>query len=119
MTQFSNEMSELAIELIAEFGETASFERIVQGNYAPSIADTLYDTITNYSGYVVPSQYKNSEIDGTVIQRGDFKILAHDMTSNPTVGDSLTFSGITCKIVGVTHTRVNGSTVLYTLQGRI
>ncbi len=119
MSVFSDEMAAISLELITEYGETGSFERVVQGDYDPDSADTLFDTITTYSGSVVPSQYKNSEIDGTLIQRGDFKILAHNMTSDPAVGDSLTFGDISCKIVSVNLTRVNGVTVLFTLQGRV
>lgn len=119
MSQFSDDMSAVAIELITEFGESVSFERTVQGTYAPSIADTLFDTVSTYTGYAIPSNYTNREIDGTLIQRGDFKVLAHEMSDEPEVGDNLTIGGITCKIVGVTHTKVNGASVLYTLQCRV
>jgi len=119
MSEFSDEMALVAEELITEFGEAGSFERTVQGTYDPGSADILFDTVTNYSGFVAPMDYKDFEIDGTIILKGDFRVLAHDMDEVPSVGDELTFNSKTCRIINVSATRVNGASVLYSLQCRI
>lgn len=119
MSAFSDNLSDLAVSLITEFGETGSFSRVVLNAYNPATAESATSVTTSYTGYVVPVDYKDKEIDGTLILRGDFKVLAHEMTQTPNVGDELTFNSKTCRIINVSATRVNGASVLYSLQCRI
>lgn len=121
MSIFSDEMAVVARELIVEFGETATFNRTVQAAYDPTSADTYGQTDTAFFGSIVQTQYKNSDIDGTLVQRGDFLVLAHKITTGeiPLVGDVLTFSDISCRILDVRQTMVNGVGVLYAMQCRV
>jgi hypothetical protein len=119
MSTFSDEMSAVAQELITEFGEQVEFEHIEQGTYDPTSGEAFSDTITPYSGYIVTSDYKQSEIDGVQIQNGDIKVYAYQMSETPKVSDTLEFSDETIyRIMDVKISRVNGVNVLYTLQVR-
>jgi hypothetical protein len=118
MSEFSDDMAAVAKELITEFGESGSFNRNVEGEYNPQSGEPFGETSISYSGMVVPTDYKDYEIDGTIIQKGDIKILAHNMSEVPTPNDTLTFGDFYGKIINVFRTRVNSADVIYTLQVR-
>ena len=113
----AQELDSLAISLISEFGEAATFTKVVPGVYTPS-TQSVATTTTTYTGNIVPSNFNSTDIDGTLILMSDTKILAHSMTAVPEVNDTVTVSSKTLKIVAVMLTKVTGTTVLYTLQGR-
>ena len=119
MSQFSDNMAQVALELIREFGEPVSFSRVTVGVYNPSTASSSSDVTVSYSGFGAPMEYANKDIDGTVIQRGDFRVLAHKMSEVPEVGDGLLLGSITCRIISVNTTKVNGASLLYSLQCRV
>lgn len=120
MSQFSDEMAQVALELIQEFGEDGEFNRVTQGVYDPSSGESFSETQTSFTGSVVPNDYKESEIDGTVIQRGDVQVYAHRMGANvPQIGDTLTMSEVDYRVINVKKTKANGADCLYTLQVRI
>ncbi len=118
MSDFSDELAEVANELITEFGEAGTFSRDVEGAYNPESGEAFGETTIPYSGTIVPTSYKDYEIDGTIIQKGDIKVLAHTMSEVPTPDDSLTFGNFYGKIITVMHTQINGNDVIYTLQVR-
>lgn len=119
MSQFSDDMAQVAIDLISEFGEDASFERTVQGIYDPESGEAFSETTTLYSGMVVPNSYQESEIDGTIIQRDDLMLLSHKMNEVPMVGDEVTLDSGSYRILNVKKTKANGADCLYTLQVRV
>lgn len=119
MSQFSDEMAQVAIDLITEYGQEADFLRSVNGEYDPTSGEYFTQDTTPYSGMIVPNDYKEREIDGTIIQRGDVKVLAHKMTETPAVGDQVTFGEIDYRIINVKKTKANGADCLYTLQVRV
>lgn len=120
MSAFSDEMAQVALDLIKEFGEDGEFNRTTQGVYDPSSGESFSETQTSFTGSIVPNNYKESEIDGTVIQRGDVRVYAHRMGANvPAIGDILTFSNIEYRVINVKKTKANGADCLYTLQVRL
>ena len=118
MSDFSDEMAGVAKELLTEFGESGTFNRNVEGAYNPDSGEPFGETPVPYSGMIVPTYYKDYEIDGTIIQKGDIKVLSHVMTEVPTPGDTLTFGDFYGKVINVMRTRLNGNDVIYTLQVR-
>lgn len=114
----SDDLSALAINLISQFGESASFNRYSEANYNAQTGIPGMETIVSYSGYVYPQSYKLYEINNTTILAGDLQVLCYQMTQVPTVGDILTFGSNSYRIVTVEKTRLNGVDVLYTCQVR-
>lgn len=118
MSTLSSEMIAIAKQLLAEFGENAVFERRAIVDYDVQAMDGV-EELTQFSGYVYPSNYTNHEIDGEIIQGSDLKILASEMATVPDVGDLVTVSSRKYKIVDVKSTKLSGDDVLYTIQARV
>ncbi len=114
----ASDLQVTAETLITEFGELVSFDRFEQSDYDPETGESVTETGTTYSGYVVPTDYKLYEIDGTNILRGDKKLLCHKMSQVPCVGDFATISGTEYRVVSVMPTRLSGNDVIYSLQVR-
>lgn len=119
MSEFSDEMAQVAVDLITEFGESATFARSSLAPYDPATGEgTSGPTTTSYGGYCFPNRFPINLIDGVNILHSDIQIYCHRMTQEPVVGDSITFDGNTYQIMDVKNTRTNGVNVLYTLQAR-
>jgi len=101
--------------------------------YGQALTITHYDTSDTYdsatgvaesipstqSGYGAIFDYKNSEMDGTLIEKGDKKLLlsAVDITA-PQLTDIVTIAGIDYTIVSINTLSPGGVVVMYTCQLR-
>jgi hypothetical protein len=120
MSAFSDEMAAVATELITEFGETCTFTRNVKGSYDPTTSKAIDTSVTTFSGVCFQEEYKINEIDTANVKRGDTKVLVSPITTGetPSVGDEITFSSLSYRVINVDKTITNAETVLYTLQCR-
>jgi hypothetical protein len=66
----------------------------------------------------VPSSYRSSEIDGTVIQAGDLKLTIEQTAEVPKVGWSCHVDGVKYRLQDVQKVRLSGQTIVYTCQLR-
>lgn len=75
-------------------------------------------TPTELSGFGYPSAYRASEIDGTVVQAGDTKLILELLTARPVVNAIATVDGQDWRIMAVQPIRKSGADVLYICQLR-
>lgn len=114
----ADELIIVAKDLLGEFGELCTF--IHTENEAFDIETQSSITSTSvYSGYCFPSEYKASEMIEHTIQVGDLKIIAGQMSQVPQVGDTVTISGQSLRILNVYRTRMTAQDIIYTLQARV
>lgn len=105
--------------MIKKYGYTLSLVRPAGVGIDPKTGDRLADAspqIFTVTG--IDQQYKQSEIDGTVIQTGDKKILLTAETA-PEQGDHLTDGVNRWNIVTITPVKPAREVLLYSLQVRL
>lgn len=105
--------------MIKKYGYTLSMLRPAGAGIDPKTGDRLADAspqIFTVTG--IDQQYKQSEIDGTVIQTGDKKILLTAETA-PEQGDHLTDGVNRWNIITITPVKPAREVLLYSLQVRL
>lgn len=105
--------------MIKKYGYTLSLVRPAMAGIDPKTGDRLADAspqIFTVTG--IDQQYKQSEIDGTVIQTGDKKILLTAETA-PEQGDYLTDGVNRWNIITITPVKPAREVLLYSLQVRL
>jgi hypothetical protein len=105
-----------AERLIAQFGQTATLTKYASSGtvYAPTRSSTGYGVI------VVIMDYRNSEIDGTLVRQGDKKIyLSTDgLTVTPAASDEITLESVVHSVIDVKPLSPGGTVVYYEIQAR-
>ena len=104
-------------------GGIVVLRQVVTGEYDPDLG-TAPSTITDYEGTGVKINYETENIDGTLIQAGDQKLLLSPLQRNgmpmpaPTMADLVPFGGASYTVKAVETTAPVDVAVLYTLQLR-
>lgn len=81
-----------ALRLIANFGQAITITSRAQGAYTASTSSYAVTETTQTTRGVI-DQYKSREIDGTLIQVGDSKlIIAAQGLTAPTINDTVTLA---------------------------
>ena len=108
-----------ALKLIKKFGAPLTIERQEEGDYDPATGGNTITTIS-YGGTGVRVNYKMREIDGTLVQSGDFKLLveAKELLTVPETLDSVIFDGNEYSVVDVGTIAPAQTPVVYILQVR-
>lgn len=119
MSEFSDELSAITLELITEYGEAITFTRITVGAYDASTGSTGSGSTAMFTGVGVPIDYIQSEIDGTIVKQSDVKLFVNAVATVPVVGDEVDLDSQDYKVMDVTKFAVNSETVLYELQLRV
>lgn len=88
MSTFYEEMKQVADDLILEFGVGKTITRKATVSYNPQ-TKVRTTTPANYTANVVISEYKDDEIDGQNIRRGDRKAFFGSSQSVPVIGDKM------------------------------
>ena len=101
-------------KLLVRFGSQATFTRKTGGTYDPVTGGTTATTET-YTRYIVWADYKTSEIDGTVVQRGDARLL---VAGSVAVGDKVEKNGSEWRIIDANPVQPAEIAVMYTAQAR-
>jgi len=86
---------ETAYRLINRFGQELDFTREVGEVYDP-VAGTVTSTSESYSADAVWLNYRNDEIDDTVVLQGDARVL---VAASVLVDDRVTFEGEEWRVV--------------------
>jgi len=75
---------------------------------------------TSHSCYVVAMDYREAQIDGTLIQRGDrrFMVSPEGLSASPEPGDGFTVDGVSWHIVDVMPVAPGGSVIYWKVQVR-
>ena len=104
-------------------GGVVVLRQVVTGNYDPDLG-AAPSTTTDYEGTGVKINYEAENIDGTLIQAGDQKLLLSPLQRNgvpmpqPTAADLVLFGGASYTVKAVETTAPVDVAVLYTLQLR-
>ena len=109
-----------ADRLIEKFGQAATIRRKTTTGgsaYDPTSGTT---TTTDQAVNAAITRYRNSEIDGTLIKRGDKQALvpAVGLTITPTVKDQFVLGDVVHAIQAVDEVSPGGTVVVYRLQVR-
>lgn len=115
---FATDMTRIATQLISHFGEAMTFSRAVKDAYDPSTGRAQTTNTITFSARCAPENYKKTEIDGQLVQRGDVKLTVYKTSQVPEVGDIVTFNGADWRVIDVYQVRAQGMDVIYELQVR-
>lgn len=114
---FATDMQAAALDLLTDFGQSLTFTRYSSNAYNPSTGGVDPVTSTTYTGYGHPSSYSSDEIDGTMIQVNDIKLLLYT-TTTPDIQDSVTIDSNLYRVENVEFVKAQGSNIYYKLQLR-
>ncbi|EJJ4071334.1 hypothetical protein VQ248_004496 [Salmonella enterica] len=105
--------------LIKKYGYSLSLVRPAKSGIDPATGDRMAgeDSLL-YSVTGIDQQYRQSEIDGTLIKTGDKKILLTAETA-PEQGDYLTDGLYRWNIITITPVKPANDVLLYSLQVRL
>jgi hypothetical protein len=114
-----------AQRLLTKYGATAVLTRTVSGDYDPDTGTTGADTVTTYTGVAFREQYSLREIDGTLVKRGDVRLIIGPKQADGTVmpvpattTDTVLFDGTTYLVVGSDPFKPADESVLLYVQAR-
>ena len=104
-------------KLLEQFGEKLTFSRQVKGAYNPETGGYLADTTETFTAGCFFTAF-DGEIDGSLIQAGDSKVLIDAVGTAPQPGDTLDKRGVVYRVLQVRADEVGGDAVIYTAQVR-
>ncbi|PHV33321.1 hypothetical protein CSQ94_13740 [Janthinobacterium sp. BJB312] len=122
MTDYSKTAAR-ADQSLRRKGGIVVLRQVVTGDYDPGLG-TAPTITTDYEGTGVKIAYEAENIDGTLIQAGDQKLLLSPLQRNgapmpqPTAADLVLFGGANYTVKAVETTAPVDVTVLHTLQLR-
>ena len=119
MSDFYTGLRDTAANVIADKGRALTLHKRTPAAYAPS-SGTASVTETDYSCTGAVLNFPATLIDGTLIQRGDRKIIlsARGLTVEPDDGDTMTIGTKKVNIIAVKPVAPDGTVVIYILQVR-
>jgi hypothetical protein len=114
-----------AQRLLTRYGATAVLTRTAPGAYDPDTGATAAATVTTQTGKAFRETYALRDIDGTLIKRGDVRlILAPEATDGTamvqpaTDTDVIVFDGTSYTVVGTDPLKPADEAVLFYVQCR-
>lgn len=110
-------LEKAARTLLTRYGETATFDRTLEGAYDPTTGSVGIGASTSFQANVYPSQYSALEVDGNTITTEDTRLVVSS-TVEPEIGDTATFNSHTYRVLNKQQISVSGENVLYILQVR-
>jgi len=118
MGQFSNQMTQIASQLITYFGESISFTRKATSGFNTGTSQAIPGQTTTYATRGVPENYNMDEVDNSLIERGDMRVTLSKTTVVPLVGDVATFRGANWRVINVEIISAQGDNIVYQVQVR-
>jgi len=115
---FYVDMAATAKELLTEFGQSVTLTRQTVGAYDPATGAAAVTTSAQTATGAL-FDYKNSQIDGTLIVAGDRRLILSAVgITAPQVDDTITANGRTYTIKAVSETNPAGTAVIFTCNVR-
>jgi hypothetical protein len=121
MTAFNyTKLQATAQRLITKFGKEWTVRRLTKGTYNPAANTRSTDATTNYTAKAVRTEYKAYQIDGEVIQRGDFKLLleAAGLAITPATTDKMVDGSAIYQIINIKEIKPASTILYYEIQVR-
>lgn len=109
-----------AQRLITKFGKDWAIRRNVKGTYNPSTNTRTTTSTENHTVKAVKTEYKNYQVDGEVIKRGDFKLLveAKGLSITPSTDDEIVDGTDIYQIINIKEIKPATITIYYEIQVR-
>ena len=111
-------MAATAEALINHFGAVTTIARTAGATFNPSTGGYTGGSVETLTGKGVRMQFDNSELDGEIVKRGDFRLLFGASPGAPQVDDTVTFSGNDYRVMQVLTTSPAGTAVMYDIHCR-
>lgn len=108
-----------AARLLTTYGDPVSVVFESGGDIDPAtgvVTDPVTETPTSAYGYL--SRYRTSDVDGSVIQAGDIRLILEKLSRKPNKGERCTADGATYRIMDVQDIRYKADTVITICQLR-
>lgn len=118
MADFYSGLAAVASRLLAEKGQSVSFSRTTGGTKNAATGITAGGSTTSYSGNGAGFDYNRAEIDGTIIQMGDIRLILEAVDTTPEANDECTYDSIDYRVMSVKETSPGGIVTHYELQLR-
>lgn len=115
-----SDLAREALALVGAFGYPLTFRRATGGTYDAATGTVTGASNSDESVTGLFIAYKNTEVDGSNIQRGDRKALlpASGLVKVPQINDQLLGEGDTVSVVSVQEINANGVPIVYVCQVR-
>ncbi len=116
-----SKLQNTAFKLLSKFGEDIIIRRETKTTYNPATNTDSVSTTDNYTVKGVKSNFRKSEIDGEIIQQGDFKLLleSKNLSIDPKTSDKIIYNSNIYKIIDIISVKPADTIIYYILQVRI
>lgn len=118
---FYDEMADVALQLITEFGQTVTLKRTQAGEYDPETGTRGNGLVEEQPAQGILLDYTGIEFQAsTQIQQGDkkLKVAAKGLGWPPGLANKAVIQGMTYSVINVNETNPAGTPLVYTLQVR-
>lgn len=106
-----------ARRLLTKYGVSIQCSRDNHGDF-DVLTGQVGDVVdSSYVGVGYPSAYRDSQIDGTLIKRGDIYLIFRTSTE-PKLNDVATVLGIKYTMLNIQNVTISGSNIIYKIQLR-
>lgn len=119
MTAATDRLRATVDRLLTAYGEPMAFTRTFEGTYDPTTASADTPQTAAYSGVGYPWPYTAYEKLSSLIQENDARLIVNKMTSNPIVGDQVTFRDFSYRVINVNQISMSAQELAFQLQVRI
>lgn len=111
--------AQTATRLLAKYGEPVAVTFNDWAEYDPITgAPDGSNTQTTVQAVAYPTAYFAREIDGTVIQAGDIRLVLELMAPVPVIGCTVAIGGTTYRIMDIRQVRLSGANIIFICQLR-
>ena len=123
MTSLYDRAKALASRLIQKNGATLTLSVKTAGAYDPD-SGTIGETVANYSGYAIRTNYDANEVDGTLVRQDDVKLIVSPVKTDesdmvqPKPSDAMTFDGMVYQVISVKPWNYAGIACGFEVQAR-
>jgi len=114
------QIRQLAEQQIKEYGRPITIKGEIKGTFDPTTGKYTGGSQTTRQAYGIVTAYARNEIDGTLIQAKDQKVLlaADSLSAPPEVGELLVVGSVEYRVVSVRAVEPGGTALLYKVQVR-
>lgn len=113
---FYSDLANVGLRLLKDKGQQITFSSVSSDSFDPATGKNN-TTSSAYTAYGASFSYNKNEIDGTIIQNGDIRLVI-DSTREPITGDKATIDSIIYRVIGVKVTSPAGTPVIFEAQLR-
>jgi len=110
-------LKSIASSLLADNGQSLTFSRETSSGFDPATGINTTTTST-YTGYGAGFGYAAREIDGSVIKKGDIRLILEATDTAPLNGDTVVYDSETYRVMDIEKVKPATIAVLYKLQLR-